>query len=497
MRAEHAGTLGSGQDKLGRGQRKFWPQRRRVQWQRAHAGSQRAPPCRHTPQGGCQRPAGFPPPCCNMLPQAARSATARKHALPTVVLVAVAVRRRIRVLTRALMVQEDAGTGSTLLLSVAGALLDKSVRLVHEGCSLHGVVRSLRRVQEASRVLLDAAAIHIHQLITHATDSVPSPSGADCGSRSGARGAATESRHNKDKRELEEIDEFGWFDQYGVNDGGHGDMSSLPQHQDTPALHFDDSMSSGTPSTSAQDASTTASACTAPHDCIFSAGGTEEEGVQAGDGEVGEVKADGWEEKLGMGLAHGNDDAMRLAIHALAYLETPQWPTTGEPAPLSPNALSRHSPQGAQAGRLGGGRDMRTDCSPQMPAAKMYRRDTSQVETLLAPGLDSSSSLALPGVVVAVSEERLLLRRRLLDLHSRARDACGATAEAQQRQSHTHTHTHVVEWEEAVDSVRVVVAAKGAVHRAGLSAQKIGADVTTVISNCQQLTEYGMCVFGY
>ena len=256
--------------------------------------------------------------------------------------------------------QSDAGTGSTLLLSIVGPLLDRSVRLVHEGCSIQRIVRALRRMQETSRVLLDSAAIHMHELIPHAAYPVPCPSGSGFSDRcDGGREGAVDREWDQTALLERMEDDLGWFGQLSVKDKGVKDLDTFP------------------------GADSDKQRCT---DCPVSPQGVK-------DDEEGKEAREAWKMRLGMGLAHGNEEAMLLAISALARLGA---------APSHARAHGQHV----------GARHRHASATRH------------HLHTTLAAGLDASASVALAGLVIAVSEARVLLRRRLLALRAARGSGC-------------------------------------------------------------------------
>lgn len=267
------------------------------------------------------------------------------------------------ILTWTCTTQSDAGTGSTLLLSIVGPLLDRSLRLAHEGCSIQRIVRALRRMQETSRVLLESAAIHMHELIPgtgHAACPVPCPSGSGFSDRCGGGREGAVDREWDQNALLERMeDDFGWFDQLSVKDKGAKDLDTFPRADSDKQL------------------------CT---DCPVSPQGVK-------DDEEGKEAREAWKMRLGMGLAHGNEEAMLLAMSALARLGA---------APSHGRALGQHV----------GARHRHT------PSTRHH------LHTTLAAGLDASASVALAGLVIAVSEARVLLRRRLLALRAARGSGC-------------------------------------------------------------------------
>ena len=180
--------------------------------------------------------------------------------------------------------QEDTGTGSTLLLSAVGPLLDCAMRLLRDGCALPTIMGALRRMQEAGRVLFAAAAVDLHQLSGAAQDD----KAAWLGSRlAGFEGLANEPAGR------------------GVLPGG-SDSSRHPLN---------------------------------------------------------------WQERLGMGLAHGAEQAMQLAMAAVALLEDRR-------ACLRAASLSR---------------------SQRARARQGHRRVTAPINVLLAPGLGQEASVVVAG----------------------------------------------------------------------------------------------------
>ena len=111
------------------------------------------------------------------------------------------------------------------------------------------------------------------------------------------------------------------------------------------------------------------------------------------DDEEGKEAREAWKMRLGMGLAHGNEEAMLLAISALARLGA---------APSHARAHGQHV----------GARHRHASATRH------------HLHTTLAAGLDASASVALAGLVIAVSEARVLLRRRLLALRAARGSGC-------------------------------------------------------------------------
>ena len=255
--------------------------------------------------------------------------------------------------------QEDTGTGSTLLLSAVGPLLDCAMRLLRDGCALPTIMGALRRMQEAGRVLFAAAAVDLHQLSGAAEDD----KAAWLRSRlAGFEGLANEPAGR------------------GVLPGG-SDSSRHPLN---------------------------------------------------------------WQERLGMGLAHGAEQAMQLAMAAVALLEDRR-------ACLRAASLSR---------------------SQRARARQGHRRVTAPINVLLAPGLGQEASVVAAGVVGGVAGGALQLRRKLraarawhpcIDPLAPTRPCGGGSSS--DCGGDDGSGGGVVAWESGIHGVRVVVAAAGALDR--------------------------------
>jgi hypothetical protein len=378
--------------------------------------------------------------------------------------------------------QEDAGTGSTLLLSMAGPLLETSVRLVHEGRSLQSIVLALRRVQAASRILLDAAAVHVHQLGPCAVAGAGDPS-------------ADRARQHAEEMQA---DDFSWFDELSVNEAGQVDTRQL-RHERAHAVRAHE-IQRGSPLQGAQRGE---------------GPGHPEPAAGNGAGSTHNERPETWCESLAMGLSHGNDVAMRLAIHAVASLHRSspvREPSASRPRDVLP------APRTQVASGLTSVECRRLHRA-RWPPCKSRQRAVEpggaegQVVTVLAPGLDAAKSAALAGMVVAVSEAPHLLRCRLRSLCSRAAaagvrggDAPGASGWGNADEEGSGdgcTRARAMDvgagWLApdlpVLRRVRLVVGATGALRRSSLAAERgAGAGgeegVTVVIETREELREY-------
>ena len=261
-------------------------------------------------------------------------------------------------------------------------MLDASVRLVHEGCSVHAVVDALRRVQSASRALLDAAAVHIDEL------APPEAGSASC--------AVDTQRAGDDS----EQDEFGWFDMLDVDGSGNVDVSSSLEATNRAAPC---QRRRHEPPHSQQDDGTGATYGAGP--CARSAvAGKSSSGATCGGvgatGSPGDFSApytatdpaeerqprqadgQGWQEELGMGLAHGNRYAMRLSLAALDLVLHAR--SARPPSPHSTPSTERPS---------------RTRDRPARSRGDGAGAGGEFIETILAPGISGEASVVVPGVV--------------------------------------------------------------------------------------------------
>ena len=376
------------------------------------------------------------------------------------------------------------------------------MRLVHEGRSLPAIVRALRRAQEASRVLLEAAAIHVHQLGPGAGDRT-----APAGGVPGADGVHAQAGETL-------TDEFAWFDQLRVDDAGQVDTRQLAHESRRSSPRQDTRRAVGPGPLDA------AHGWTETPDRSY-AGGAARCADSAGTGEWHSDEcrhcesADAWHERLGMGLSHGQHKAMCLAMRAVAHLH--QSRPLLEPAARRPQRALRSS----RATRSVRGKWQVARLAPSSPRASQplpaEPRGAGDVATVLAPGLDAAQSVALPGVVLAVSEAPHLLRRRFLSLPPRAA-AAGTHSDKNQddegpgggghAQGRAHDRTRACAsdvstgWRvpdgPALRSVRLVVGATGALRRWSQAAVRAPgaegaegvASVTTTMETGEELQEY-------